>query len=195
MMRFWIVGLVAMTSRGGQRYPRAAGPRKTLLVLSWGRPHGQVGSAGSSQRVARWGGRGPAIVPGKPDESLLFLAVSGKGELKMPPGKEMLTADEVTALRTWIASGAEWSGTPAAHSQPTHWSFRKPVRPPVPAGPTHPIDAFVQVGLAAKGLTAAPRASRETLIRRAYFDLIGLPPPPARSRRSWRTHHPRLGRN
>ncbi|MFN7924890.1 MAG: PSD1 and planctomycete cytochrome C domain-containing protein [Bryobacteraceae bacterium] len=130
----------------------------------------------------RGGSRGPAIVPGKPAESLLFAAISGAGKLEMPPGKEKLTAGEIEALRAWIASGAEWTSAPLA-AQPSFWSFRKLVRPAVPAGPSHPIDAFVQRGLAAKGLTPAPRADRATLIRRAYFDLIGLPPPPGKVRK------------
>ena len=164
----------------------AAGENPALQVLvkrCW-TCHGAAHMANLDLRdragALRGGGRGPAIVPGKPDESLLFLAVSGKHDLKMPPGKETLGADEVAALRTWIASGAEWSATAATQAAPSHWSFRKPVRPAVPAGASHPIDAFVQAGLAAKGLTVAPRASREQLIRRAYFDLIGLPPAPGK---------------
>jgi mono/diheme cytochrome c family protein len=178
MTRFWFAGLMAAASA------LAAGESPALQILSKRclACHGAAKMANLDLRdrasALRGGGRGAALVPGKPDESLLFRAVSGAGELKMPPGKESLSADEVAAIRAWIVSGAEWSGAPAVQVQPAFWSFRKPVRPAVPAGATHPIDAFVQAALAAKGLTAAPRASRQTLIRRAYFDLIGLPPPP-----------------
>ena len=105
MMRFWIVGLVATTFAVARDIPAL----QVLAKRCWS-CHGAAHMAKLDLRdrasALRGGGRGPAIVPGKPDESLLFLAVSGKGELKMPPGKEMLTADEVTALGTWIAARA-----------------------------------------------------------------------------------------
>ncbi|MEO8663010.1 MAG: PSD1 and planctomycete cytochrome C domain-containing protein [Bryobacteraceae bacterium] len=126
------------------------------------------------------GGRGPALIPGKPEQSLLLDAVTGKGGLKMPPGTVSLAEAEVEALRSWIAAGAGWSTSTKAASTDVHWSFRKPVRLVVPAGSLHPIDAFIDQQLAAKGLTAAPRAGKATLIRRAYMDLVGLPPPPDR---------------
>src|SRR5947209_7700600 len=68
---------------------------------------------------------------------------------------------------------------PAGAASPAdHWAWKRPVRPPVPAGAANPIDAFVRAKLTAAGLTPAPPATREQLIRRATFDLTGLPPTP-----------------
>ena len=83
--------------------------------------------------ILKGGKRGPAIVPGKADESLLYQAVRRQGELKMPPGKAALTAAEVDAIRDWINTGAKWS-TGASRNEigRSWWSFKKPVRPPTP---------------------------------------------------------------
>src|SRR5262245_47511252 len=103
----------------------------------------------------------------------------------MPPGsKAPLASAELAILQRWINSGASW---PTDHvsqrTQPSWWSFKKVVRPPVPTpkratGVVNPIDAFVLSKLKEKGLKPAPRADKLTLVRRAYFDLIGLPPTP-----------------
>jgi hypothetical protein len=71
------------------------------------------------------------------------------------------------------------AGVPArAESPADHWAWKRPVRPPVPAGAAHPVDAFVRAKLAAAGVKPAPPATREQLVRRATFDLTGLPPTP-----------------
>src|SRR5581483_6409350 len=152
--------------------------------------HGAAQMSGLDLRdraaMLRGGKRGPAVVAGKPDESLLFRAVSGKAEIKMPPGKESLSAEEVDTLRTWIRDGAVFGNTLQTQAaEPSWWSFKKPRRPQVPQVPgvTNPVDAFVTANLRRKGLVPAPPADRQTLIRRAYFDLIGLPPPPDRIER------------
>ncbi len=130
------------------------------------------------------GQRGPALVPGNAEESLLFLAVSHSGELKMPPKNPPLPAEDLEALREWIDVGAPWGLVTASHSEPGWWSLRRPRRPPVPAtkkndGWGHnPIDAFILAKLEEKGLEHAPEANKRTLIRRAFFDLTGLPPTP-----------------
>jgi hypothetical protein len=134
-----------------------------------------------TETILKGGKRGPAIVPGKAEESLLYKAVKREGELQMPPGKVGLTASEVESIREWINAGARLESSPVA--QPSWWSFRKPVRPPVPAvkNPSwvrNPIDAFILAKLEQKGLSPAPPADRRTLARRAYFDLHGLPPTP-----------------
>jgi len=98
----------------------------------------------------------------------------------MPPGKTPLSATEIGALRDWIQAGARWeSGTIAS----SWWSFKKPVRPAVPAVRNaswvrNPIDAFILSKLEQNGLHPAAPADRRTLVRRAYFDLHGLPPTP-----------------
>jgi mono/diheme cytochrome c family protein len=123
---------------------------------------------------------GPVILPGKGGESRLIKAVAGLDEdLVMPPKGDRLTGQQVGLLRRWIDDGAHWPEKEGA-SDPlkTHWSFRKVRRPPVPDGSSHPIDAFVVAKLRPSGLALSPEADARTLIRRMYFDLIGLPPAP-----------------
>ncbi len=136
------------------------------------------------------GDTGPALVPGRPGDSLLLHRVRG-GE--MPPGKRKLTKDETALLERWIAGGAvitraEPKVLPAGFSpspdELEHWSFQPITRPAVPpvkgaALVRTPIDAFLLAKLEAKGLSFGPEADRHTLIRRATFDLTGLPPTPA----------------
>ena len=134
--------------------------------------------------IRKGGKRGPAIVPGNAEASLLYRAVKRDGALQMPPGKTGLTATEVSVLRDWINQGAPASSASNATSgAPSWWSFRKPVRPTIPtvrnASWVHnPVDAFVLAKLEQVGLRPAPEADRRTLVRRAYFDLHGLPPTP-----------------
>jgi hypothetical protein len=112
-----------------------------------------------------------AIVPGDPAASFLMTRVAAPDRTRMPPQPlEALTARQVDLLRAWIASGA-------AYTQ--HWSLSRPVRPPVPAGATHPVDAFVQESLVRAGLEPSPPAAPEVLLRRLSLDLTGLPPSPA----------------
>ncbi|MCY4601844.1 MAG: DUF1553 domain-containing protein [Acidobacteria bacterium] len=128
---------------------------------------------------------GPVILPGNADESLLIHRVSADDlRVRMPfrlgldtpvmPGAEEdgLSADEVETLRLWIDQGAEWA---------SHWAFTPPERPAVPPvadgeWPRNPIDNFVLAGLEADGLGPADEADRATLLRRASFDITGLPP-------------------
>jgi mono/diheme cytochrome c family protein len=133
----------------------------------------------SRESLLQGGKRGAAVVAGKSSESLLLKAVLRQGELQMPPGKKSLDPADVKVLREWIDAGAQWSSSTGS-GEPGWWSFRKLRRPPVPASPEkNPIDAFVNAKLREKGLTPAPPAGRRTLIRRAYYDLLGLPPTPA----------------
>lgn len=137
----------------------------------------------------------PVLVAGKPDESLLMTAVRRTAaDLQMPPGKA-LEAYEIENLVEWIKMGApdpRIDAAPVASLPvPTydwdkarrHWAFR-PVRDPklpVVAGPEwkqSPVDRFVKAKLDAKKLIPQPRASKLTLIRRATYDLTGLPPTP-----------------
>ena len=138
--------------------------------------HGQAQMSGLDLRhidtIKKGGKRGPAIVPGRADRSLLYRAISRSGELKMPPDKP-LTAEERTAIRAWINEGAPWSESAAAKGS-ARWAFQKVVRPPDGG-----VDAFLLRALHRKGLKPAPPADTRTLVRRAYFDLHGLPPTPA----------------
>ncbi len=140
--------------------------------------------------VLKGGDTGPAIVAGQPDKSLLLAAVVQDGDLKMPPKKKL--SDAVIAdVRRWIEMGApdprDRTETVKAIDWQTarqFWSFR-PVRPqPLPAvrdpaWAKNDVDRFVLARLEAEGLRPAPAADKRTLIRRATFDLIGLPPTPA----------------
>ena len=147
------------------------GPAKQEGKLNLGLPPG----------IARGGKTGLAIVPGKPDESLLWQRV----ETDEMPEDEPLSAEEKVLLRRWIEAGA--AGLPA-HVPPQpdgdeHWAFQKlvPMVPPQVKDDSRvrsPVDAFVQARLERSGLSLGPEASRTTLIRRVSFDLTGLPPMP-----------------
>ena len=134
--------------------------------------------------MLRGGARGAAITPGNAEESLLFLAVSHHEsvDVRMPLGGQRLTDQELEVLRRWIDLGAPWeAGAPKTVSEPSWWSFKKLRHPTVPQleradQPLNPIDAFLLARLQEKDLEPAPRCDRITLLRRAYFDLIGLPP-------------------
>ncbi len=131
----------------------------------------------SRESILKGGSRGAAVVPGKPGESLLYKAVAHIGEVSMPPGGA-LSAAEVQTIKNWIESGAQWASGAAASGASKWWAFRKPVRPSVPGGASasHAIDAFIDQKLKAAGIAPAPEADRLTLLRRASYDLLGLPP-------------------
>jgi hypothetical protein len=131
-------------------------------------------------RALAGGDIGSAIVPGKSEQSPLVRYVSGVVEPTMPPGEKRLSAAEIGILRAWIDQGATWpAAAEGAERDPANWWSLKPlVRPHVPSA-GNPIDAFIRAKLSEKNLAPSPRADRRTLIRRLYFDLIGLPPSPA----------------
>ena len=123
----------------------------------------------SRERLLRGGKRGPAVIAGKPDASLLLAAVRGQS-LQMPPAGRLSDA-EIGALETWVRDGAVWPvAVSAVQSSGVFWSF-EPLRPV-----TGSIDTHVRAGL--NGIAPNPRADRRTLIRRLYADLTGLPPSP-----------------
>ncbi len=143
------------------------------------------------------GDAGPVVVPGDPGGSLLIEAVRYKDpDIQMPPKKKLSNA-QIAALEKWVAMGAPWPEEPPPTSEKKlgpkdfdlaarraeHWCWQ-PVRrgaPPVVrdrSWSSDPIDLHVLAKLEEKGLAPSPRAAKHTLIRRAYFDLIGLPPTP-----------------
>jgi len=136
--------------------------------------------------ILKGGRSGAAVTPERPDSSLLMKAVSYRDdELKMPPqGK--LPDRQIADLTRWIQMGVPFPPKAAGSKDPSgrdHWAFRAPVDPAVPAvknvgWPQTPLDRFVLAALEAKGLQPAPPADRHTLLRRATFDLTGLPPTP-----------------
>ncbi len=137
----------------------------------------------TAELVRQGGDSGPAVVAGKPDESLLVDYITGN-EPQMPKGEQPLAPTDVTAIREWVASGAEWpAGVELADKRQYDldwWSLRPLKRPSVPKvqsnWPRTPVDAFVLAKLREKDLSPSPEADRRTLIRRLYFDLVGLPP-------------------
>jgi hypothetical protein len=151
-----------------------------ILDKNCGACHAQSSPMGgldlrTRESALRGGRRGPAIVPGQAAKSLILQAVEGAGELKMPPGKK-LPADAIAALREWIDAGAPWQEQAAkrATNPEDVWAFQ-PLRK---IGGPASVDEFISRKIREAGLQAAPPADRATLIRRATFDLIGLPPTP-----------------
>jgi hypothetical protein len=120
----------------------------------------------------------PSLAPGDPEKSPLYVAVTRRDpEFKMPPkDRDKLAPDEVEAVRAWIAGGAPWSSAREAGG-PDRWAFR-PRRDVEPPAAGHPVDAFLDAALRAKGIEPAGPADRATLLRRVTFDLTGLPPTP-----------------
>lgn len=114
-----------------------------------------------------------AIVPGNVDESeLVFRIQETDPDLRMPPAEhEPLTAQEIQTIKTWIAQGGEYN---------QHWAFQPipVIEPPAIAEVSNPIDRFIDARLNKASIETAPPADRDTLIRRLYYDLIGLPPSP-----------------
>jgi mono/diheme cytochrome c family protein len=161
----------------------------------------------SREALLKGGRRGPAIIPGDPDNSLLMQAVRQTNDaLKMPKGGRLAPA-EIDALAEWIRGGAVWpAAPPAATSVPgaaasnalagaraaayaikpeqrAFWSFQPIRRPAVPAvshgtWPKSDIDRFIVAKLEHEGLAPVGAADKLTLIRRASLDLTGLPPTP-----------------
>ncbi|QDU60303.1 Planctomycete cytochrome C [Planctomycetes bacterium Pan216] len=146
----------------------------------------------SREAMMRGGASGdPAVVAGDASRSPLHDAVTWEGDYQMPPKeRNRLTRDEVTLLRDWVNAGALWPSEKEilaleadakwSYKPEDLWAFRPLISPEVPTveGVSHPIDAFIKARLEKEGLAPAPRADRLTLIRRATFDLTGLPPTP-----------------
>jgi hypothetical protein len=133
----------------------------------------------------RGGDRGPAIVSGNASISLLYKLTSHAAEPHMPLKQAKLAAPELARLSAWIDSGAPYVrrlAPPPSAVATELWSLR-PLRPIEPPAETDawcrtPVDRFILHALRAKGLSPSPQADKRTLIRRATYDLTGLPPTP-----------------
>jgi hypothetical protein len=161
--------------------------------------HGETTQSGkldlrNRDSALKGGARGSDIVPGDAAASRLYRRVAGLERPSMPPQAEPLPAEQIAAIKQWIDEGAAWGSTVTLTStalehrtitaeERNYWAFKLPVKSPLPAvedaSLTNPIDRFLESARHARGLKAAPRADRYTLVRRAYLDLIGLPPTPA----------------
>ena len=142
------------------------------------------------REILRGGESGPAMRIAAAESSLLWEKLASN---EMPKDGPALSAEEKGVIRSWINDGAVSINasdddaneleSPTGLQRSDHWAFRPPVRPPVPPVSAsdrvrNPIDAFVIEALKAKELSLSAEASREALLRRASFDLIGLPPSP-----------------
>jgi mono/diheme cytochrome c family protein len=161
--------------------------------------HGETMQSGkfdlrNRDSALKGGARGSDIVPGDATASRLYRRVAGLERPSMPAQAEPLPAEQIAAIKQWIDEGAAWGSTATLTStaleqrtitaeERNYWAFKLPVKSPLPAvedaSLTNPIDRFLESARRARGLRAAPRADRYTLVRRAYLDLLGLPPTPA----------------
>ena len=126
--------------------------------------------------------RGPVVVPGKPDESLLIEVVADE-PARMPPKAEgeHLSATDIGTLKEWIRLGAKMPDEAIPPGPKDHWAYQPPKRSPVSAagGAGNAIDAFLAAERQKHNVPTNPEADRATLLRRVYLDLIGVPPTPA----------------
>ena len=143
----------------------------------------------SASGLLRGANSGPVVVAGAPDKSLLIEVVRSNDEdVQMPPKGARLKAAQIADLEAWVKMGAPLPKADVHESEiavraRTHWAFQPVTEQAVPAvKPQHwvqtPVDAFVLAALERAGLEPSPRADKRTLIRRATYDLIGLPPTP-----------------
>jgi hypothetical protein len=158
----------------------AAGKSKGNLLLD------------SREGIRAGGDRGPAVVPGDPDASLLLAAIARSDpDLEMPPNKERLAPAVIADITAWIRMGAPDPREKSAAGGPRppvdievgrqFWAFQKPVahEPPTPKDSTwarRDLDRFILAKLEAAGLAPSADAEPATLLRRLHFDLVGLPP-------------------
>ena len=146
----------------------------------------------SHDGVLKGGKDGPVLVPGEPDKSKLIEAISyANKDLQMPP-KGQLSKDEIAAFEQWVKMGAPDPRTGLAPAAPPaydyakekqFWSFQPIRSPAIPKvehsqGVQSPVDAFLEADYESRGLRPARPADKRTLIRRATYDLTGLPPTP-----------------
>ncbi|MCA9047237.1 MAG: PSD1 domain-containing protein [Planctomycetaceae bacterium] len=192
---YLVIGTVASSRASEERVPKFESDVRPILKAHCWHCHGeepelQGGLDARLVRLLKQGGdSGAAVVPGQHEESLLYeRIISGD----MPPGKKKLTKTEVQTIVRWIDAGADTEQPEPESVSPenllteaerSHWSFQPISKPAVPAVQhadqvQSPIDAFLLRKLEPHQLAFSDPANRETLIRRVYFDLIGLPPSP-----------------
>jgi mono/diheme cytochrome c family protein len=169
--------------------------------------HGETGKGDLDLRthasLMKGGQSGDVIVPHQPEKSLLYLLVNHAEDPPMPRKKPKLAEADLELIRKWIEDGGSLAtvdeAVPDSEKSPEalrkaedrsitdaerrYWAFQRPQRNPVPAvtrpaWQRNPVDAYLLSAMSVKGLAPAPKADRRTLIRRAYLDLLGLPPSP-----------------
>jgi mono/diheme cytochrome c family protein len=140
------------------------------------------------------GDKGPALVPGDAQKSLLIQSITHENEkLKMPRSAPKLSADNIALLTAWVKAGAPWTDAPIkltirkpgniTDEDRRYWAFQPIKAAELPAGDeSNPIDRFILARLQKEGIKPALTADARTLVRRLYFDVIGLPPTPEEAR-------------
>ncbi len=150
--------------------------------------HGQKQQLGglrldSRDAILRGGGRGSPIASGHPEQSLLLKAIDYSDKsLQMPP-KGKLNEEQIALLTRWVKAAAEWPGGHKSQNLITHWAFLPIGKSTIPtvkhkAWVRTPIDAFILAKLEHQNLVPSRRADKRILVRRAAYDLTGLPPSP-----------------
>jgi cytochrome c553 len=182
-------------SRTAEREAQFEREVRPVLISHCIKCHGESKQEGglrldTHEGILAGGDSGPVLVPGKPDESLLIEAVHHRG-LEMPPASK-LPNKAILHLERWVSGGAIWPESTKSlrvsegnitDEDRQWWAFQplQKIEPPADTNDTWsktPIDHFVWKGLAEHQLQPAPTADKAALIRRVYFDLIGLPPSP-----------------
>ena len=134
----------------------------------------------SRDSLLKGGDSGPAIVPGSPETSLLVKAIQRHNDFSaMPPDSDKaLRQDQIAAFEKWIRDGAYWPEGIMSFESTQHWAFEpvQAVEPPLQFPAENAIDAFIRTKQRAVGVQHSPQADKISLIRRASFDLTGLPP-------------------
>ena len=190
--RVFTAGLVAVVNGNGALAAETVDyvkQVKPLLTQRCGSCHGALKQEAElrldAASLIRAGGQsGPAAIAGKSAESPLIHAVEGSnGVTRMPLEGTPLAADEIALLKSWIDQGAVAPEEPIPASPSEHWSFKRPIRPAMPAKPPpasgarlNAIDAFIASSQQSQAVTPLGPAQAHVLLRRVYLDLIGLPP-------------------
>ena len=140
------------------------------------------------EKLLEGGDRGPGVIPGNPDQSPVLQRIRHELKPGMPLGQPQLAPEVIETIAAWIKDGARFdeeapvTAVPVAPKKVDHWSFKPPVKPPVPTLRKHggwartPVDAFLAAEWEKKGLTPSPQADKRILLRRVSIDLTGLPP-------------------
>jgi hypothetical protein len=193
---YWLVlGLVVIPAAAGNAEDRFDYTRdvKPLLKARCYACHGalkqEAGLRLDTAELARKGGQeGRVLIPGDVKGSELIRRVTAKeDDGRMPPEGQPLTSGQIGVLSRWIAAGASGPADEKAAEDPRrHWAFQPPAKhsPPIVAGAElrNPVDAFLAEQQRRHGLTPLTEADKPLLLRRVYWDLIGLPPTVAQLR-------------